>query len=168
MFKILNKILTYFENTLIVTGLLSVTFVLFINVVLRYIFKSGIVWAEEYARYAIIWIVMAGSGAAVRENMHMSITALVDVTKGRTFHFVINMFVLVVSLIFSLFLVYAGIRLTLSMIANNQLSPALEIPLWWIYISIPIGGVLMTIRYIQSFFKQLYDYKNNEKEGSLT
>jgi C4-dicarboxylate transporter, DctQ subunit len=165
MFKILNKILTYFENTLVVTGLLSVTFVLFINVVLRYIFKAGLVWAEEYARYAIIWIVMAGSGAAVRENMHMSITALVDVTKGKTFHFIINMFVLVVSMSFSIFLVYAGIRLTSSMITNNQVSPALEIPLWWIYVSIPIGGVLMTIRFIQSFFKQLADYKKGKEEG---
>lgn len=165
MFKVFDRILTYFENTLVVTGLLSVTFVLFINVVLRYIFKAGLVWAEEYARYAIIWIVMAGSGAAVRENMHMSITALVDVTKGKTFHFIINMFVLVVSMIFSLFLVYAGIRLTSSMITNNQVSPALEIPLWWIYVSIPIGGVLMTIRFIQSFFKQLSDYKKGNEEG---
>jgi C4-dicarboxylate transporter DctQ subunit len=164
MFKVLDKILTYFENTLVVTGLLSVTFVLFINVVLRYIFKAGLVWAEEYARYAIIWIVMAGSGAAVRENMHMSITAIIDVTKGKTFHFIINMFVLVVAMAFSIFLVYAGIRLTSSMIANNQVSPALEIPLWWIYISIPIGGALMTIRYIQSFFKQLTDYKKGKKE----
>jgi C4-dicarboxylate transporter, DctQ subunit len=165
MFKVFDRILTYFENTLVVTGLLSVTFVLFINVVLRYIFKAGLVWAEEYARYAIIWIVMAGSGAAVRENMHMSITALVDVTKGKTFHFIINMFVLVVSMSFSIFLVYAGIRLTSSMITNNQVSPALEIPLWWIYVSIPIGGVLMTIRFIQSFFKQLADYKKGKEEG---
>lgn len=167
MLKLLDKVLTYFENTLIVSGLLSVTFVLFINVVLRYIFKAGIVWAEEYARYAIIWIVMAGSGAAVRENMHMSITALIDVTKGKTFHFAINMFVLAVSLVFSVFLIYTGIRLTSSMITNNQLSPALEIPLWWIYISIPIGGALMTVRYIQSFFKQLADFKS-DKQGGLT
>ena len=164
MFKVLNKVLTYFENTLIVTGLLSVTFVLFINVVLRYVFKAGLVWAEEYARYAIIWIVMAGSGAAVRENIHMSITAIIDVTKGKTLHFIINMFVLVVATSFSLFLIYAGIRLTSSMITNNQVSPALEIPLWWIYVSIPIGGLLMTIRYIQSFFKQLADYKKSKAE----
>jgi C4-dicarboxylate transporter DctQ subunit len=166
VFKMINKILTYFENTLIVSGLLGVAFVLFINVVLRYVFKSGIVWAEEFARYAIIWIVMAGSGAAVRENMHMRITAIIDVTKNKTLHFIINMLVLVVSTAFSIFLIYAGIRLTLSMVANNQVSPALEIPLWWIYVSIPIGGFLMTIRYIQSFFMQLAEYKK-VKQGDL-
>lgn len=164
MGKLLDKILTAFENTLIVSGLLSVAFVLFTNVLLRYIFKSGFIWAEEYARYAIIWIVMAGSGAAVRENQHMSITALLDITKGKTFHFIVNMFVLAVSLAFSIFLVYAGARLTSSMITNNQLSPALEIPLWTIYISIPIGGALMTIRFIQSFFKQLKSFRTEGKE----
>ena len=168
MIKLLDKILTWFENTLIVTGLLSVAFVLFINVIMRYVFKSGVVWAEEYARYAIVWIVMAGSGAAVRENQHMSITALVDITKGKTFHFIINMFVLIISLSFSFFLIYSGIRLTMSMMANNQLSPALEIPLWTIYVSIPIGGLLMVIRFIQSFFRQVKDFKKEEQEVSTT
>ena len=98
MFKLIDKGLTWFENTLIVTGILSVTFVLFTSVVLRYIFKDGLVWAEEFARYAIIWIVMAGSGAAVRENKHMSITALIDVTKSKKFHFFVNVFVIAVSL----------------------------------------------------------------------
>lgn len=166
MYKLFDKILTWFENTIIVAGLLSVAFVLFFNVVLRFVFKSGVVWAEEYARYAIIWIVMAGSGAAVRENKHMSITALIDVTKNKKFHFIINMFVLIVSLAFSIFLIYTGIRLTGSMISNNQLTPALEIPLWWIYISIPIGGLLMSIRFIQSFFEQLKKYKLVRKETS--
>ena len=166
MLKLLDKILTWFENTLIVSGLLSVAFVLFFNVVLRYVFKSGVVWAEEYARYAIIWIVMAGSSAAVRENQHMSITALVDLTKNKTFHFILAMFVLAISIAFSVFLITAGYRLTLSMISNNQLSPALEIPLWWIYISIPIGGFLMLIRFIQSFFKQMKNFKNERQEVS--
>lgn len=164
MLKKIDKGLTWFENTLIVSGLLSVTFVLFTSVVLRYIFKEGFVWAEEFARYAIIWIVMAGSGAAVRENKHMSISAIIDVTKSKKFHFIVNMFVLVVSLAFSMFLVYSGVQLVASMISNGQVSPAMEIPLWWIYISIPIGGVLMTIRFIQSFIKQINEYKSGSQE----
>jgi C4-dicarboxylate transporter, DctQ subunit len=164
MFKLLDKIITWFENTLIVTGLLSVALVLFLNVILRYVFKLGVVWAEEYVRYVMIWMVMAGSGAAVREKKHMSITALIDLTKNRTLHFIINMFVLIVSILFSLFLVYSGVRLTGSMISNNQLSAALEIPLWWVYISLPIGGLLMLIRFIQSFFEQLKDFKHESQE----
>ena len=42
----------------------------------------------------------------------------------------------------------AGARLIVSMQANNQLSPAMEIPLWWIYLSIPTGGAVMVFRFI--------------------
>lgn len=153
MLKILNKGLGWFENSVIVVGLLSVTFVLFINVVLRIIFKEGLVWAEEYSRMAIIWIVLGGSSAAVREDVHMRITAITDFYKNEKFKYVINFIVILISIAFSVFLLYTGIRLVESMIQNNQVTPALEMPLWWIYISIPIGGFTMTIRYIQSLIR---------------
>ena len=60
MLKIIDKILTYFENTIITVGIFATTFVLFANVVLRVLFKDGIVWSNEFACYAIIWIVMGG------------------------------------------------------------------------------------------------------------
>jgi C4-dicarboxylate transporter, DctQ subunit len=153
MLKILNKGLGWFENSIIVVGLLSVTFVLFINVVLRIIFKEGLIWAEEYSRMAIIWIVLGGSSAAVREDVHMRITAITDFYKNEKFKYFINFIVILISIAFSVFLFYTGIRLVESMIQNNQVTPALEMPLWWIYISIPIGGFTMTIRYIQSLIR---------------
>ncbi|KAF0222784.1 MAG: C4-dicarboxylate transporter DctQ [Erysipelotrichaceae bacterium] len=153
MLKILNKGMSWFENGVIVIGLLSVTFVLFINVVLRIIFKEGLVWAEEYSRMAIIWIVLGGSSAAVREDVHMRITAITDFYKNEKFKFVINFIVILISIVFTVFLFYTGTRLVVSMFQTNQVTPALEIPLWWIYISIPIGGLMMTIRYIQSLIR---------------
>jgi len=166
MLKILNKGLGWFENSIIVFGLLSVTFVLFINVVLRIIFKEGLVWAEEYSRMAIIWIVLGGSSAAVREDVHMRITAITDFYKNEKFKYVINFIVILISIAFSVFLLYTGIRLVESMIQNNQVTPALEMPLWWIYISIPIGGFTMTIRYIQSLIR-LIKKENVEKVDLL-
>lgn len=166
MLKILNKGLGWFENSVIIVGLLSVTFVLFINVVLRIIFKEGLVWAEEFSRMAIIWIVLGGSSAAVREDAHMRITAITDFYKNEKFKYVINFIVILISIAFSVFLFYTGVRLVESMIQNNQVTPALEMPLWWIYISIPIGGFMMTIRYIQSLIR-LIKKENIEKVNLL-
>ncbi len=45
------------------------------------------------------------------------------------------------------------------MIANHQVSPAMEIPLWWVYLSFPVGGFLMMVRYIQSMV-QLWGTRN--------
>ena len=34
------------------------------------------------------------------------------------------------------------------MMANNQKSAAMQIPLWWIYLSFPVGGGVMTFRFV--------------------
>lgn len=165
MLKKIDKAVTLFENYLLISGLLTVSIVLFVNVVLRYFFSAGLSWAEELARYVIVWMVTAGIGAAARENMHMSITAIIDLTKSKKFHFVINMFVLLTGFLFSFFLVINGARLVYSMILNNQLSPAMEIPLWTIYLAIPLGGVLLTYRLVQSLFKQINTFKTLRSGG---
>lgn len=147
MLKKIDKGISYVENTMLIFGMLSATFVLFANVCMRFFLKSGLVWAEEYARYAIIWIVCGGCGAAVRTDAHMKITAIPDAIKNITVKNLLYLFVNAVCLAFSVLMVTAGARLITSMIANNQLSPAMEIPLWWIYLAIPVGGVVMTFRF---------------------
>ena len=68
MLKKIDKWVSYAENAMLVIGMLSTTFVLFANVIMRFCFKSGIVWSNEYANYAIIWIVCGGCGACVRSD----------------------------------------------------------------------------------------------------
>lgn len=82
MLKKIDKWVSYAENAMLVIGMLSTTFILFANVIMRFCFKSGIVWSNEYANYAIIWIVCGGCGACVRSDAHMRITAIPDMIKN--------------------------------------------------------------------------------------
>ena len=56
--------------------------------------------------------------------------------------------VYVICLAFSLVILTSGARLVGSMMANNQKSAAMQIPLWWIYLSFPVGGGVMTFRFV--------------------
>lgn len=165
MLKKIDKGIAYAENAMLIFGILSATFVLFINVLMRYFLKSGLVWAEEYARFAIIWIVCGGCGAAVRTDAHMKITAIPDAIKNQAVKDIIALFVYVISLAFSLLMLVAGSRLIGSMMANNQVSPAIEIPLWWIYLSIPVGGGIMTFRFVVKIIQTVMTF-GKEKEGA--
>lgn len=156
--KQIGKVFDYVENTLLIVGLLTSTFILFANVIMRYFFHSGIVWAEELARYAIIWVVCGGCGAAVRAGIHMRITAMLDVMKNRKMRLVFEILVTIASMSFGIFMLVVGVRLTSSMITNNQLSSAMEIPLWWIYSAIPFGGLSMTVRYIEILVGQVKEF----------
>ena len=46
------------------------------NVVLRYVFNSGIVAAEEIARLMFVWLVFLGATLALRHNKHLGLDFL--------------------------------------------------------------------------------------------
>ena len=143
MLKKIDKWVSYAENAMLVIGMLSTTFILFANVIMRFCFKSGIVWSNEYANYAIIWIVCGGCGACVRSDAHMRITAIPDMIKNEKVKQVLALIVYVICLAFSVVILTSGSRLVGSMMANNQKSAAMQIPL-----SFPVGGGVMTFRFI--------------------
>lgn len=162
--KSLEKILSGFEKFILIFGIMSGAVVLFINVILRNLGMS-LTWAEEYARFAIIWITFAGCGAAVREKAHMSITALYDVS-GERVKKVMLIFINICSLVFSLFMLYYGIRLTIKIFQTMQLSPTLQLPMWLIYISVPIGGALMALRYGETLAGLFGKAKDKEEKDA--
>jgi gluconokinase len=55
----------------------------FINVVLRYGFGSGIAASEELSRLLFVWMVFLGATAAYPAGEHMAFTSLVGLLKSR-------------------------------------------------------------------------------------
>lgn len=162
MFEKIDKALSYTEGVFISIGILVPSFVLFANVVLRYWFKSGLVWADEFTRYCIIWVTFIGSSLAVREGAHLAVTALLEVLKGAAKNIIIGISH-IISIIFTIFLTVYGTSNVMQAAASNQLTPSMEVPIYIIYIAIPLGGVLMTFRYMQELAKLI----KNMQEGEI-
>lgn len=53
-------------------------FLVFANVVLRYVFSSGFAWSEEIARICFIYLVYLGTIDAFRDNRHLGVEMLVE------------------------------------------------------------------------------------------
>lgn len=49
----------------------------FMNVILRYFFNSGITWSEEMARFLFIWIIYIGAISAMRDNTHLGVDTVI-------------------------------------------------------------------------------------------
>jgi C4-dicarboxylate transporter DctQ subunit len=140
--------------------LIAATIVLFANIFLRYVFSAGFHWAEEFVRYAIMWMVFIGSSTCVRRSEHLSVSAITDRLSGKSKKVVMTV-VNLIALAFAIFLSYYGTMLTLKIGHSGQMTPSLEIPKYLIYLSIPVAGVLMTVRYIQ----EIYLSWTNSEEG---
>lgn len=63
-------------KVLIVTSLVCITSVIFINVLLRYGFNSGLFFSEEVSRLAFVWLVFAGAQLVLHENGHIGVDIL--------------------------------------------------------------------------------------------
>jgi TRAP-type transport system small permease protein len=64
-------------NILLGSLLVVISVLIFLNVGLRYLFNSGIVWAEELTRFLFVWLVFLGAIAALAENNHLGFTSVV-------------------------------------------------------------------------------------------
>ena len=49
----------------------------FTNVVLRYVFNSGIATSEELSRWLLVWLTFLGAIVALREHAHLGVDTLV-------------------------------------------------------------------------------------------
>lgn len=148
------KIITKIEENIIGIALLAAILLVFFNVILRYVFNSSSTWIEEAVRYMIIWMTFIGSAICFRKSSHMGIDLILTLTKGRVKKS-IEIFGLIASLLFMIFLLKYGVELVLFSIKTGQITPALEIKLFWIYLGIPLGAFLSGADIIQVLFNKI-------------
>ena len=103
---------------------------IFLNVVLRYFFNSGLTWAEELSRFLFVWLVFMGAIGALKDNHHLGFTSLVQklppVAKKICF---ICSNLLVVGCLWVLF----DGSVNMTMMTTHTLSPATGLPLSYMY-----------------------------------
>lgn len=112
------------------------------QVVMRYGVGRSLFWAEELARYALIWSVMFGTAAAYGTGSHVAMTVLIDLLPLPARRFFFRAIHLLVFL-FGAILTWQGWGLAQRNFDRNQLSPALQIEIGWVYLAIPVGGLLL-------------------------
>lgn len=68
-----------FQAIQIVIAILLATMIVlvFTNVVMRYLFNTGLAWSEEVARLCFIYLVYLGTIDAYRDNRHLGVEMLV-------------------------------------------------------------------------------------------
>ena len=76
-----NSRFTHITNALMAASLGVMAVAVFVNVVLRYGFGSGVAASEELSRLLFVWMVFIGATAAYPAGEHMAFTSLVGSLK---------------------------------------------------------------------------------------
>ncbi len=143
-----------------------VVFLLFVNVILRYIFGYAIPWAEEVTRYTLLWTVFVGAGVIAREGAHVSMEAFFNLLSARLQRIgflAINIFC--VATIVAVF--FLGMGIVRLVIETGQTTEAAFIPMWLIYGAFPVGSILMILGYVETAWRHWLRKPMTERDTSF-
>lgn len=143
--KILVKIWNKAEEYFLVYSLILMVILVFVQVVMRYIFNNSLSWSEELVRYIFIWQIWLGASVGAKNNDHIRIEIFTSKMKQKpreALEIIINLMIFA----FYLFLIWQGIVYLKTVISTNMTSTGLQIPLWFVYISLPIGSAAVAVR----------------------
>lgn len=138
--------------------------IVFIQVVMRRFVGRSLQWSEEATRYIFVWMTLIGFSLGVKHRKHIRMEILYDRlgTKGK---FWLDMLSNLLFLSFCLLNVVLGSRLVISFLEYQQVSPALNIPMQYIYLSAPLALGLTAIRILQNMLEDIQVYRQTGKEG---
>ncbi len=130
--------------------LLAVTLIMIFEGVNRYVFSESFFWAEEVVRFLMVWAFSLTVGVAGFRQMHIR-TELTVNSFSRRLRVASWALTCLSGIGFSVILIYSAIPqvaryFTMGIVSESSL----EMPMWALYLSIPIAGLGLLAYYLKS------------------
>jgi C4-dicarboxylate transporter DctQ subunit len=148
----IEKYWTLLEDTLTGVFFISGLGLIFYGVILRYVFHNPRPWVEEVTMYSVLWGILFGLSIALRNNHHIAIDLFYDkLSPG--FQRIVDLIANFVGIIFCVCFVYYSSILVGSTYKTGMVSMTVGIPMWLVYLILPLSGFFFLIRFIERFIK---------------
>jgi len=160
--KFLKWLDDHFEEILMMLALWGIVGVMFAQVIMRYVFKNSLSFAEELSRYFFIWMAFLGISYAVKGNSHIRIDILETIfpVLKKPLEIIGD----VVLLAFCVYMLQPSYNIITKLISTNQTSPAMEAPMWIVYLSLLVGFCLTIFRIVQKYILKVMSKKSKGGE----
>ncbi len=119
----------------------------------RFVVGNPSSFTDELARYLMIWLGVLGAAYVSGRNMHVAIDVLPLRSNKKTqkkIKRIVNSLIIIFAFTA---LVIGGVRLVYITYSLEQYSPALQIPLAFVYFVIPLSGVLIIFYKVSDLLK---------------
>ena len=136
------------EEKLLCASLVCTTLIIFLQIIMRSIFNSSITWSEELTRYIFIWQIWLGVSIAERDNEHIYLEIVNSLVKSRTVKECIQVAANLIMIAFNIFLVVKGFELVRQMMVRGNVSSAMRMPMYYVYLALPISSFILSMRLI--------------------
>ena len=125
-----------------------------LQVFTRYVLNKSLSWTEEFSRYVFIWGTYFSVSISAYYGRHIRVSAHISVLP-KLLQKIILTLADIIWLCFNVVVIFYSIRFNLSMFEYPLLSETAGFNLVWIYMIIPIGFALLTVRVVVNMIKRI-------------
>ncbi len=154
----INRALNHLEEWIITFLMAAATLVIFFAVVHRYLsgvpwiqdytVRMDVSWAQELCIFMFVWMAKFGAAYGVRTGIHVGVDVIIRKLTGTPQRMLV-LFGLLAGALFTGIVATLGGNFVWSMAHTDQVSADLEMPMWIVYLCVPLGSSLMCYRFLQ-------------------
>ncbi|WP_111414867.1 TRAP transporter small permease [Billgrantia lactosivorans] len=142
------------EAVILALGVLLMAINTVANVIGRFVFGSSLFFSEEVNRILIVMITFAGIGYAARHGRHIRMSAIYDALPLGGRRVLMVLIALFTSLVM-FFLCYYSVVYILDLYGKGRVLPSLGVPVYLIYLWVPIGFAVTGTQYLLTAIKNV-------------
>lgn len=145
----LRGVVDRLEETVLATLLALMTLLTFIQVALRYLFNSGLVWSLEATTYLFAALVLIGMSYGVRTGTHIAVDLLTRKLPGNMQR-VVKSIAIVACLVYAALMLYGSTVFCERLFALGSFARDVPAPKWLLTATMPVGFALLAYRFLES------------------
>jgi TRAP-type C4-dicarboxylate transport system permease small subunit len=131
--------------------LIAMTFIVILQIVFRYFFRSPLSWPEEIARWCLVWITFGGQSHSFKNGGLISVDYFVN-RFFQKYRRILDKAVNLLVILFYIFLIISGALYTIRMIQSHQYTSVVRAPVAVANISVFIGGLIFLLDRLRDQF----------------
>lgn len=163
----LKAIDDYLEETILIILLIIMTTVMGIQIVSRYVFQNSLTWSEELVRYMFVWSAFLGVPFCIKHGLSIKVDQFRNLFPIPLQKALMYIDKIIIFLLFLVLFIYS-FKVVRATYLSGQTSPAMQLPMWTVQISVTVSSLLSMIRSIQNLLNLVRGkVKLEQKDGIL-
>ena len=157
----------YLEETILLILLVLMTCIMGIQIVSRYVFQNSLTWSEELVRYMFVWSAFLGIPFCIKHGLSIKVDQFRNLFPVPLQRILMYIDKIIIFLLFLVLFIYS-FKVVRATYLSGQTSPAMQLPMWTVQISVTVSSLLSMIRSIQNLLNLVRGkIKLEQKDGVL-
>jgi TRAP-type C4-dicarboxylate transport system permease small subunit len=150
----IDFLLSKFESFMLAFGVIAIALTTIAAVVTRFVFNDALTVTDELNMIFIVIVTFAGLSYAARNARHIRMSAIYDAFSAK-YRKVLMIFIGFVTAVFMFILSYYSGVYIIEVYQSGRILPALKIPVYLVYLWVPIGFFVTGLQYFFTVIQNL-------------